>query len=88
MICSQEVSNVIRDFLQNYLVDYHVVGHGRLGNYDCEGLSIVYCKDPMELFGLEHLKHVSAICKKYDFAPMMWSNIFSDWERPAAIIMK
>lgn len=54
IICFQEVSDSIRNFLNKYLIDYVVVGHGRLENYCGEGLSIAYRKDSMELLSLEH----------------------------------
>ena len=54
VICFQEVSDGIREFLCNYLPDYILVGHGRLEDYQGEGLSIAYRKDCMELFVLEH----------------------------------
>lgn len=54
IICFQEVSDSIRIFLNKYLIDYIVVGHGRLEDYSGEGLSIAYRKDSIELLALEH----------------------------------
>ena len=53
IICFQEVGKEIRKFLQNYLIHYHIVGHGRLSDYSCEGLGVAFRKDCMELIGLE-----------------------------------
>lgn len=53
VICFQEVGVEIRKFLNNYLVDYYMVGHGRLADYSSEGLGIAFRKDSMELMGLE-----------------------------------
>lgn len=53
VICFQEVGAKIRAFLQKYLVDYHMVGHGRLSDFSSEGLGVAYRKDSVELFGLE-----------------------------------
>ena len=53
VICFQEVGEQIRPFLEKYLVDYHMVGHGRLADFSSEGLGIAYRKDSIELFGLE-----------------------------------
>jgi len=54
IICFQEVSERIRQFLNKYLTDYILVGHGRHENYDGEGLSVAILKESIELFGLEH----------------------------------
>ena len=53
VICFQEVGEKIRPFLEKYLVDYNLVGHGRLADFSSEGLGIAYRKDTMDLFGLE-----------------------------------
>lgn len=53
IICFQEVSNDIRSFLTSALSGYGIVGHGRLKDYNGEGLSIAYRADCMELFALE-----------------------------------
>ena len=53
VICFQEVGERIRSFLEKYLVDYNLVGHGRLSDFSSEGLGTAYRKDSMELFGLE-----------------------------------
>lgn len=54
VICFQEVSDGIREFLKNYLNDYIVLGHGRLKDLKGEGLSIAYRKDSMELLFFEN----------------------------------
>ena len=54
VVCFQEVSPQIREFLDRYLTDYHLVGHGRLADYSGEGLAIAYRKDTMNLLGLEN----------------------------------
>lgn len=53
VICFQEVGEKIRPFLEKYLVDYNMVGHGRLKDFSSEGLGVAYRKDTMDLFGLE-----------------------------------
>ncbi len=53
VICFQEVSDQIRAFLEKYLVDYIVVGHGRNADRKGEGVSIAYRKDCMSLMALE-----------------------------------
>ena len=53
VICFQEMGAQIRPFLKKYLVDYHIVGHGRLADYSGEGLGVAYRKDSMDLFELE-----------------------------------
>lgn len=54
VICFQEVSELIRKFLDTYLLGYVIVGHGRLENYDGEAVCTAYRKDTIELFTLEH----------------------------------
>ena len=54
VICFQEISPQIREFLDRYLNDYHLVGHGRLADYSGEGLCVAYRKDTMTLLGLEN----------------------------------
>ncbi len=53
VICFQEISDPIREFLNNYLADYIILGHGRLADLKGEGLSIAYRKDSMELLAFE-----------------------------------
>lgn len=53
VICIQEVSDGIRAFLNTYLKDYVLVGHGRLADYSGEGLCTAFRKDCMELIELE-----------------------------------
>lgn len=53
IICFQEISDPIREFLNNYLNDYIILGHGRLGDLTGEGLSIAYRKDSIELLAFE-----------------------------------
>ncbi|MGN1059111.1 MAG: endonuclease/exonuclease/phosphatase family protein [Clostridia bacterium] len=53
VICFQEVSDAIREFLRTYLVGYDLAGHGRLADYRGEGLCVAWRRDSMELFGLE-----------------------------------
>ena len=54
VICLQEVSEGIRAFLDTYLPNYILVGHGRLADYSGEGLCTAFRKDCMELMELEH----------------------------------
>ncbi len=53
VICFQEISDPIREFLRNYLQDYIILGHGRQSDYTGEGLSVAYRKDSMELLAFE-----------------------------------
>ncbi len=54
VVCIQEVSEKIRTFLDTYLKDYILVGHGRLADYSGEGLCAAFRKDCMELLELDH----------------------------------
>ncbi len=53
VICFQECSPKIREFLHRYLIEYDIAGHGRNADYSCESLCIAWRKDVMELYGLE-----------------------------------
>lgn len=53
VICFQEITDRVRVFLETYLTDYTLVGHGRMENYDGEGLTVAFKKDCMELFSLK-----------------------------------
>lgn len=53
IICFQEISDAIREFLRRYLVGYDLAGHGRLSDWRGEGLCIAWRRDSMELFALE-----------------------------------
>ena len=53
IICFQEVSDPIREFLNNYLTDYIILGHGRNADLKGEGLSFAYRKDSVEALFFE-----------------------------------
>ena len=53
VVAFQEVTEQISELLKTILPEYLIVGHGRLQNYDGEGLYTAILKESVDLIGLE-----------------------------------
>lgn len=53
VIAFQEVTDKICDFLQEYLPEYYLLGHGRMENYKGEGVFTAIRKDSIQLISVD-----------------------------------